>query len=256
MRLYEFTDQTTQIDNLVQQVIKFANGQCDEKTIASVVYDLLTKDGNRQKEAADKMQSGDPVFAQWRAWYKQFMQQLETYAPQQGWKSVSSGYWAHFVRQGSGTSNESRKLYLSLEPTTLGTELPKLFKLLRGLGSLVPEDITVQMKMPSVFGTLYSHRDSIVIHFSSGTATQAVQTAVQQSGLQTLDRSKFHRTDLGQDGRDADNIKTSDSQLIANRVVKSIAASKQQILQMTPDQLKGSLIQLIKNASMNASHRT
>lgn len=252
--LREFDDQPKQIALLVQGTLAFLRGKSGDRTLQSIAYDLLVKDNDRSAQAADLHLKSDPVYMQWRERYRDFVGKLGTFATNAGWSVNDGGAWVGFSRAGSSPRNEHNKLYISLNTQDPAAELAKLPKLLKALDG-IRTDGQIAFKIAANFGTFWSHRDSVVIHFAHGDDKEAIATAADSVGFDKLDRRALNRAEFGKDGSGDDGQHTSDSDLLAQRFVRNVKANRATLEGMDEAKLKQVLVDLLKHISLAGTHR-
>jgi len=248
-------EQGDYLEQLTKATTRHAAGRDCRAAIGKIIYGLLTTDEDRMRWVGQRV--GTPRYKGWSLWYDQRVDEMRGKADALGWSCEDGDAgWVQFSRRGGQRSEGgSHKLYVTFDPgadlASGATRMPMLFD---ALGN-VPTEGKLSFKIQRKFTGYLGHRDSLVVHFTDEDAVEAIQQAVASVGFNTLDRSTFHRVDVGRDGIGADGTKKSDTELVAEQVIRSIDAARDSIVRMPHDTLKEALSKLVAKVSMDASHR-
>jgi hypothetical protein len=195
-------------------------------------------------------------YQQYVSVYRNIIAALDQRLSGMNWISDNSGAWIEWYRKGNHkgvkTNGQTSKRYVSIYPQDGFKVLQALAVLARKLETVQtdPQADVIGFKVPTNVGVFFSHKDNIVIHFYDARATQQIDQAIKsflaEIGVQEMDRTAQGRTAFGQDASG-----TSDSDLVAQQVVRNLRAN-QAAIQQNP---VAAVQQIIQQVAQNASHR-
>jgi hypothetical protein len=215
---------TSQLEEIANQTIRLFTGKSDRKALQSTIYDYFTKDSSVKDEVLKAMQDTNRR-DQYNQYWTKVKNKLSEIAKNNGWTIDDSGAWFQFTKPYNSSKNSGNfKYYITFEKgQKYFDNINKLGKLITSLNSKKTNG-KVSFKIATHFLAGYQHNDSVVIHYNYKEDEQAVVSSVKEVGFEAVDRQKMGRTDLG---RDED---TSDSDLVAKKVVETIEQNKNVLL--------------------------
>jgi hypothetical protein len=236
----------------VQEIIDFANGKSNAYILKSMIYDLMVNDQKAIDRISTTDTQNDTRYKSYELMYDERIKKAVAFGKANGFVVNEDGVWTHFTRKGKD-AGEHRKMYVSVVKTP--DQVEKLPVLLQTLTAMLPRDVFFNVKMPYHFAMFYSHHDPIVIHFGSESLKPVFVQAVAKAGFNRIDRSTMNRSDFGRDGNDQSGKHASDSELVAQAIVQRIVKGKANLKNATPEQIKQTLLNAIKQETLNAAHR-
>lgn len=251
------------INSVVNKLPDFYSGNLPDVMMKNIVYSYLTQHGNREDSIKNTLQSDPNKYLQYNKTYKDTINAVINHLKPLNWIAVSDGgAWIEWYRKGNHkgvkTNNKTSKRYISINHNDLWDILQSLPVLARNLENVqvAPESDVIGFKIPTNLGTFFTHKDNIVIHYYDANAQQQIESAVKnffsQINKKEMDRSEFNRVNTGKDANG-----TSDSDLVANQIIRNLKANEKAIKVYfnNPDNLKTVVKNMIDNISMQASHR-
>jgi len=245
-------------ETIGQAILKYFNGNYVPQTMDNVVRGVFANDEKRLK--AWQGQIGSAEDQQWNQIYKKAKADIGMAISGRGWRVDDSGAWLQFQKTGTmqKVDGKTHKRYYSFAPDQMANLLKHLPWLADSLGA-IPTQGTISFKIPSAWGGFMQERDSLVVHFYDPNiiqqVDQAVQSFVQKSGLQILDRNK-HFTGASDVGVDING--QSDTQLLAQRFMRNVDQNKPVLMQMAqtdPQKFEKTLTDIWKHIVATGTHR-
>jgi len=251
------------INKVTKVLTDYLNGRADQKTMQVAVYNHITQNDATGAAVAQQAQTNPAQWNQARQTYGQILTQLTTALSQINWQRVDGSGWIQWYRNGVQTGikqdDQTPKRYITVAPESIWKALQALPVLARYLNGVQtqPQMELIGFKIASDYTRFVANKDSIVIHYYDPQAKQQIETAVQSfirsSGISVTDRATLGRSDFG-----ADANNTSDSDVLANRIMRNIDANRNTLMQQVanPMALTNTLQHIVSTVTSQATHRT